>query len=139
VNVLVVCSTDYPDMDEVRKRLEIGASKPQHTTFVRNGDHQLKAILKGIGVKFEVYEWQDNPEFGVFIKGTDNYGGAYNESAFNFCDKIIVYCTDRAGVTDYFVKRAKRDEGTTRDKTEIIRAKTKVARVKRKSKPQTEA
>lgn len=99
MNVLVVCSPNYPDLDEVRYRLRVGLAG-EHTTFCRraNGDTVAK-LIEELGHEPRKYE----PEFDWI----DN-GDAYNNMALYDLDYVVVYHATGSGVTKYFVDHARK-------------------------------
>lgn len=128
MKVLVVCATDYPDMDEVRKRLEVGTKRDGVTTLIRKGDRKLKTILEDLSADYKVYtppeDWHDY----------NRTGDAYNANAANDADLIIVYHTPKSGVTSFFVKRAPLARALGA-RVEIIEKKSRVVHTRKGRKP----
>jgi hypothetical protein len=99
VNVLVVCATDYPDMDAVKARLAKGQAT-EHTTWIRSGDRLLKGMLDEMDGRYEVAT-PDKEMYGAGARV------ARDNMLVNDMDFIIVFHTTKSGVTKYFVDKAR--------------------------------
>lgn len=124
MNVLVVMDKKYPDKEAVRQRLEAGTAKPEHTTYVLKHNHTLKAMLTGMGARFEVFR---SPEEYDYLQS----GDGYLNMALNFADAVIVYSCGSA-TSEYFIKKKEHLPVSYDRKVQVIAAPKK--RVKRTKK-----
>jgi len=95
----VVVATKFPDMDDVRRRLEGGSKNPESVIVIRRRDHKLRHLLEELEAP-NVELWEPEHDW---IDSADAKACAL----LNDVDHMLVFHTPGSSTTDYYVKRAR--------------------------------